>query len=409
MCRMREHPGARHNSRRGGLPPFNNDQQEDSDMAKHMQGLEQRQEALPAIYGEISQRLPTLVHLLPADINIDQFRASLALHFNSIDKLIECTPKSVLSGVIKAATYGMMPGRDCWLLPFRNKGKLEAVFVPDYRGLIRTLERSGKVKRAFAHPVYANDHFVADYLADTFSHQPAMGKQRGTLKFFYACILLKDGTRHVHLMHLEDIEAIKKGAPGHDQGPWATHYEEMAKKTVLKQLCKYVQLTDEVTQLLQEDDERETTDFHGPRGEDAAEDLFGVKPEVVDHTQPVDLTDVRHDATDSDMVARATRDDATEDDDTGSNFNDPSESDTPLASTSKRIFDDFTAACTRARIDWHAYGRYLQERPEHRCGHFTQIPPSIMSGYIDQLTDMVENPELYEWLRDTFGLAEEDG
>ena len=245
----------------------------------------QRAKLSTQLQNELRATLPSLSQLLPLDITTDQFRSALWIHFNAVDKLANCTPKSIMSGVIDAATYGMLPGRDCYLLPFRNRKKntYEAAFVPDYRGLIRALERTGKVRRAFANPVYSKDHFEVDFLADVFSHKPALD-QRGRIVCYYACIFMKDDTRHIDVMHLEDIERIRKRAPAHEEGPWVTDIVEMSKKTVLKRLCKTVQLTPQITDLLEQEESREDSDFNTRRGDEASVDLFGEPIKVIDHS-----------------------------------------------------------------------------------------------------------------------------
>ena len=246
----------------------------------------QRAKLSPQFQTELRATLPSLAELLPRDITTDQFRSALWIHLNATDKLANCTPKSIMSGVINAATYGMLPGRDCYLIPFRNRKKnvYEAAFVPDYRGLIRALERTGKVRRAFANPVYSNDHFEVDFLADVFSHKPALD-QRGRIVCYYACIFMKDDARHIDVMHLEDIERIRKRSPFHEEGPWVTDTVEMSKKTVLKRLCKTVQLTPQITDLLEQEESREDSDFNTRRGDEASVDLFGEPIKVVDQRQ----------------------------------------------------------------------------------------------------------------------------
>ena len=221
--------------------------------------------------------MSTVSDLLPPDIPLDQFRAATWLHLTSMSGLIDSTTDSIINGLVKCATYGMLPGRDAYLIPFTNRRtkRKEATFVPDYRGLIRSLERTGKVKRAFAHPVYSRDHFVCDYLADRYEHQPKFDGDPGSLKGFYGCVVLKDGTRHVHVMSVMDIDRVKSRAPAHEDGPWVTDYVEMGRKTALKNLCKYVQLTPQVTQLMEDEEAREASDYNPARGERAVVELFG--------------------------------------------------------------------------------------------------------------------------------------
>src|SRR5262245_14106886 len=79
--------------------------------------------------------MPSLPHLLPPDISIEQFRAALWLELTGRPSLQHCSPQSLRECAVKAATYGLLPGRDCHFLPFNTRGKGEgkhATFVPNY-------------------------------------------------------------------------------------------------------------------------------------------------------------------------------------------------------------------------------------------------------------------------------------
>lgn len=217
-----------------------------------------RESVLPAqVQTGLQNLMPNLRAILPKDVEADQFRAALWLHLNTMRGLLDCQADSILACTIKAATFGLLPERDCHFLPFSSQrggsGRM-ATFVPNYQGIIRMLERSGKVAKAFAHPVYEGDHFEIDYLADVFSHRPALNSQRTTIKFYYGCILLKDGTRHVEVMTLDEIEAIKRRSPAQNSGPWQTDPVQMARKTALKRVAKYVQLTQQVEEAMSEEE-----------------------------------------------------------------------------------------------------------------------------------------------------------
>lgn len=250
-------------------------------MASQSNAVTKRTVDIPAAVSEQLQSvMPSIGRLLPSDITLDQFRAAMMIHLYQTKGLIGCTPESIASATIKAATDGLLPGRDCHFTPRKVKGVETAIYVPDYRGLILALERTGKVRKAFSQPVYSKEKFMVDYLADEFSHVPIMGPDKGELVCFYACIIMRDGTKHVDVMDLEAIDRIKRRSPASDSGPWNTDYNEMGKKTVLKRLCKYVQVSPELTAIIERDDKREEEDFNPQRGATAAEELFPEPPKI---------------------------------------------------------------------------------------------------------------------------------
>jgi len=103
-------------------------------------------------------------------------------------------------------------------------------------------------------------------------------RPEGQLRFFYACIVVTGGEKHVEVMTLDEIDAIRKRAPAHESGPWVTDYNEMAKKTVLKRAAKYVKGAPHLQQLLEEAEARERTDIPEARQLDNMAALYNMDP-----------------------------------------------------------------------------------------------------------------------------------
>jgi recombination protein RecT len=245
----------------------------------------------PAMVTTMRALMPQVPALLPPDIEPEQFRAALFLELSGRSALAECTQDSLRDCVVKAAMHGLLPGRDCHFLPFRNReqgGRRTATYVPNYFGLLLALDRTGKVAKAFAHPVYTGDDFSLDYLADTYSHVPAqvLGKPPGALRFFYGCIRMKDGTTHIEVMDEAAIDAVRRRSPAHEQGPWVTDYLLMARKTALKRVAKYVRLTPALQDLVSDDDTRESQDIPPERHAANIVELFGDDPRGSTTTTP---------------------------------------------------------------------------------------------------------------------------
>jgi phage RecT family recombinase len=235
--------------------------------------------------------MPHVPALLPPDITPEQFRAALYLELAGRPALAECTQESLRDAVIKAATYGLLPGRDCHLLPFSNRrkgGKKEATFVPNYFGVLLALERSGKVRRAFAHPVHEGDEWRFDMFADRPVHRPAvtLGKQPGAVLFYYGAVMFTDGTCAFEVLSLDDIEAVMKRAPAHESGPWVTDRVMMSRKTALKRVAKYVKLTQGQRDMLADEDQRERDDIAPERHRQNVVDLFGESVNPTAHERP---------------------------------------------------------------------------------------------------------------------------
>lgn len=163
-------------------------------------------------------------------------------------RLAECDPMSILRSLAQAASMGMEPfdGRnEVYLVPrWNSKAKrLEATCLPGYAGLIRLATDTGKIVNIEARVVYAKDTFDVEYgIAPHITHKPSFDKDRGDIIAVYAVAHLKDGGTQFDVMPRHEVDAIKDRAKDGKDGfsPWKTDYAEMARKTAVRRLCKYL-------------------------------------------------------------------------------------------------------------------------------------------------------------------------
>ena len=68
---------------------------------------------------------------------------------------------------------------------------------------------------------------------------------------------MKDGGSQFEVMTFNQIESVRKQSKAGDKGPWMTHWEEMAKKTVIRRLFKYLPVSIEIQQAVILDEKAE--------------------------------------------------------------------------------------------------------------------------------------------------------
>jgi phage RecT family recombinase len=247
---------------------------------------------LPApVVSTMRDLMPDVYKLLPPDITSEQFRAACWLELTGNKDVPECVVDSIRDVIIYAANYGLMPGRDCHFISYKQKkyrGAKGLQCIPNYFGVIRTLDRTGKVRRAFAHPVHEGDEFSFDMFQDRPVHRPAvtLGKQPGAELFYYGAVMFKDGSCAFEVLSLEDLDLIRRRAPGHDSGPWVSDTVMMKRKSAIKRVAKYVQLTPDLRQFFEADDEREREDIPAERHRQNVVDLFGEGADPTAHVAP---------------------------------------------------------------------------------------------------------------------------
>ena len=97
---------------------------------------------------------------LPSVITPERFTRIELSAISVNPQLGQCTPASFLGAMMTSAQLGLevnTPLGQAYVLPYRNKGTLEAQFQLGYKGLIDLAYRSGEVEVIQAHVVYENN------------------------------------------------------------------------------------------------------------------------------------------------------------------------------------------------------------------------------------------------------------
>jgi recombination protein RecT len=226
---------------------------------------------------------PELAKVLPKHLEPDRILRIALTEIRRNPKLLDASRESLLGAVMLSAQLGLEPGPlgHCYLIPYYNlKTKsYEVQFQLGYKGMLDLVRRSGQIEMIDAHVVYENDEFDYQYgLEPKLYHKPAL-KERGAPIAVYAIAKFKDGGYSYLVMSVEDVEKIRKRSKAADNGPWVTDWEAMAKKTAIKQLCKYLPLSIEVQKGLAVD---ETTKKVTPETEDVFYETDETDWDVID-------------------------------------------------------------------------------------------------------------------------------
>lgn len=188
---------------------------------------------------------------LPSVITPERFTRMVLTALSTTPKLQECTQKSFLGAMMMAAQLGVEPNTplgQAYLIPYKNHNVLECQFQLGFKGLIDLAYRSGEVTDISAHAVHENDVFEYELgLTPKLRHVPA-AKDRGDVTMYYAVFHTKSGGYGFEVMSRDDVirhmnKFSKAAAKGFS--PWQTHFDEMAKKTVVKRVLKYAPLKTE--------------------------------------------------------------------------------------------------------------------------------------------------------------------
>lgn len=195
---------------------------------------------------ESSGMMAQVAKAIPSHMNAKQIVRVATTALRTNPNFRECKLASFLGAFMQAAQLGLEPNTvlgHAYLIPY----KTECTFQIGYKGLINLAYRSGECKIVYAQEVYPNDEFEYTLGLDPdMKHKPAQ-KPEGLPIYYYAVYKGMNGVSHFKVWPREKIEQHKrKFSRAFDKGPWSTNYDEMAKKTVLKDLLKTLPLSTEL-------------------------------------------------------------------------------------------------------------------------------------------------------------------
>lgn len=201
---------------------------------------------------------------LPKHMNADRLARIALTEIRKVPALAQCNQESFLGAIMQCAQLGLEPGNalgHAYLLPFGNgkarDGLANVQLIIGYRGMIDLARRSGQIISISAHTVHQNDKFSYELgLNPDIKHVPADG-DRGEVTHVYAVAKLKDGGVQFEVMSRFDVEKVRKSSKASSNGPWVTHWEEMAKKTVCRRLFKWLPVSIEMQQAVTMDERAE--------------------------------------------------------------------------------------------------------------------------------------------------------
>jgi len=219
---------------------------------------------ITTVFEYFEHRKKDIEAVLPKHLTADRLIGIMTYCIKGNPKIAACSQPSLIAAVIQSVQLGLEPNvlGQCYFIPYNNKQsdgtkKLEVQFQIGYRGLLELVRRSGQISTISAEAVYEKDYFLFEYgLEDKLVHRPTL-EDRGKPRAYYAVAKFKDGGYAFHVMSVSDVEKIRARSKAGDDGPWRTDYDAMAKKTVLKQLCKYLPLSIDKVLMADETTKRE--------------------------------------------------------------------------------------------------------------------------------------------------------
>jgi recombination protein RecT len=181
---------------------------------------------------------------------------------NASPQLQKCSQGSLQQAVLNISNIGLTlntAAKEAYLIPRWNSvtKNTEATLMPSYIGLVKLLTNTGSVKSMVCQLVHENDVFEIDLANNTSPvvHKPQLSSaKKGNIVGVYALATLADGTRQVEFMDTDEINQIRDRSETYKafteqkikSCTWVSDYGEMARKTVIKRIYKYLPRTEQM-------------------------------------------------------------------------------------------------------------------------------------------------------------------
>lgn len=205
----------------------------------------------------------SIISKIPRHANAERLFNVARASVLSNGKLLECDPTGVLLGIGQIVQMGLEPNGptgQAYLLPRWNSKarRYEAQVIISYKGFIDLALRSETCVDIEAQVVYEKDEFsfVRTSKGPQLRHVPFLDEDPGAMKLAYAVAWRERGRDqifpHFEIIPARDIRSLKDrfmptDRNGKPVGPWVTDEAEMWRKTAVRRLAKYLQLSPDMS------------------------------------------------------------------------------------------------------------------------------------------------------------------
>lgn len=190
----------------------------------------------------LTTELETHKAALPTDFNIPRFVQNSIALLNGNETLMDFAKANgtaqIKQGLLRGAYLGLDAlNSELFLVPY---GKT-LTFMPSYKGMVKLAQKyaTREIKTIYAKCVREGDEFeeVIDHGEPSINFKAVPFSDKPIIGVFAVC-QYKDGGMVYEVMSKADVEQCRKSSKAKNSPAWSAFWSEMAKKTVLRRLCK---------------------------------------------------------------------------------------------------------------------------------------------------------------------------
>ena len=208
-----------------------------------MSNLKAVDNQLMAVHNKLGGLLKEKMDALPKDFNQTRFLQNCMTVLQDTRDIENADPSSIARTMLKGAFLGLdFFNKECYAICYG--GSIQ--FQTDYKGEIKLAKKYSlnPIKDIYAKVVREGDVFEEEIIN---GHQTVNFKPKtfndGEIIGAFAVCLFKDGSMIYETMTTKEIEATRDNYSKQKTGQaWTKSKGEMFKKTVLRRLCKLIEL-----------------------------------------------------------------------------------------------------------------------------------------------------------------------
>ena len=191
----------------------------------------------------LTEKLDGVSTALPTDFNKARFvQNCIALLNDDPDKYKGFSAPVIMAGLVKAAYLGLdFYSGECYLVPYGKKLNYQT----SYKGEMKLAKKysARPIKEIYSKLIREGDEFE-EVIVDgkqTINFKPKFLND-GEIIGAFAVVMYADGGMNYDVMSKKELENTRSHSRAANSPAWKDFTGEMYKKTVIRRLCKYIDL-----------------------------------------------------------------------------------------------------------------------------------------------------------------------
>lgn len=196
----------------------------------------------PSFSTALTEHLDSVGTALPSGFNKQRFVTNALALLNDSPDLQKYGAPQIISGLTKGAVLGLdFFNKEAYLVPYGSKLNYQT----SYTGSVKLAKKYAirPIKEIYAKLVREGDVFEEsiEHGEQTFSFKPMPFNANPIIGAFAVC-QFADGGIQYDTMSLTELETTRKHSKASNSPAWKDFTGEMYKKTVLRRLCKHIEI-----------------------------------------------------------------------------------------------------------------------------------------------------------------------